>query len=823
MSYLGWECKIISMETAAPAHDGPNDRPDVGDSFSGAAAGHCSVVIAAYDLDRLSLLERAINSALAQGPDVEVVLAVDNNRDLFGVARKRYPRITVVLNERERGASATRNTGSRAARGQILAFLDDDAEAMPGWLENLAVPLRTDPSVIGVGGWVTPSWAVSQPSWFPMEFGWVVGASYVGLPSTPGAIRNVWSGNMAVRKADFFRAGGFLEGFGKKGNSSRPEDTELCLRMAAQHPGTRWWFAPAARIQHHVPPKRATVRFFLRRCVAEGAGKAKLADVAGRAEGLASERSYATRTLPLGVVRGFGQLLTGRGSGALRSLAIVAGLAAAVLGFVREIAADKAAPGKITRTSTSADDDSADPALARADAVERGPGVPVIKRPARIIEVDVSAPVPPLAASSDGEPNDVLVVVSLCGRPVGMVMVPTPATPEGLVRSIEGALGDLLAREAALHLVIPPMPLMSGGLVHSDCPVRHAQRQLAATGPGITVVLCTRNRPAELRRALESIGQVQYRNVQILVVDNAPSDDRSESVCRDLSSSTPIDYVREPVPGLSVARNRGLALAKYDLVAFLDDDERADPHWLTAIAAEFVADPTVGAVSGLVLPADLSGMPQVRFEQFGGHSKGRGFRRVIFDATYLQKKQSPFFPKPAFGVGANMAFDMRALKGIGGFDVALGAGTRTKGAEDTLAFAEVLLRGHTMTYTPAALTWHYHREDDKALHEQLTGYTLGLGAFYTSLLVRSPRRIVPMTRLAGSMVGRAVVGSLRGRRRPSALPAVQTGTTSVSPIRRILDMLKGPFAYIRSRNDARRRISAAAPIPPTARRRPLAE
>jgi GT2 family glycosyltransferase len=740
---------------------------------------------------------------LGQGVDTQVVLAVDNNQELFDLARERYPLVTTVLNEGERGASATRNTGARAATGQILAFLDDDAEAMPGWLESLTRPLRTDAGVIGVGGWVDPSWPGTQPAWFPMEFGWVVGASYIGLPPKAGVIRNVWSENMAVRKADFFRVGGFLEGFGKKDNSSRPEDTELCLRMAAQHPGTTWWFEPSAVIKHHVPPGRSTLRFFLRRCVAEGAGKARLAELAGRADALSTEQSYATKTLPLGVLRGLGQPFTGRIDGPLRSVAIVAGLTAAVLGYLREIVTHRFSAAH----PVTADAESAGIALAAIDSTERGPGVPPITRPARILEVDLATPVPALPPPPAGEPSDMLLVVSLCGRPIGMVEVTAPATPDSVSSSIN-ALNDLVRQEALLH-EISPTPLTSTGLVHDRCPIREARSELESNGPGITVALCTRDRPAELRRALQSLALIEYHNVEIMVVDNAPADNRSESVCQELSTQRPIHYILEPVAGLSAARNRALAEAKYDLIAFIDDDERVDPHWLSALAAEFVADPAVGAVGGLVLPADLSGMPQVRFEQFGGHSKGRGFRRVVFDAEYLRKYQSPYFPKPPFGVGANMAFDVGVLREIGGFDAALGAGTRTKGAEDTLAFSEVLLTGRTMVYTPAALTWHYHRADDSALHEQLSGYTLGLGAFYISLALRSPRRVIALGRLAFALARDAVVGRVGGRVGRSSLPAVQTGDASVSSARRMLGMLRGPFAYALSRRDVRRRISDA--------------
>jgi len=302
-----------------------------------------SVIVAAYDLGRWALLERALSSALAQSPRPQVVLAVDNNAELFARASEEFPGVEVVLNARGRGASTTRNTGAAAAGGDYLAFLDDDAEATPGWLAGLVAPLLADPSVIGVGGGVEPSWPEEAPRWFPMEFAWVVGASYTGMPTTGAPVRNVWSENMAVRASEFHGIGGFREGFGKVGESSRPEDTEFCLRLQAAHPRGRWWYEPAALIRHHVPAERATVAFFLRRCLAEGRGKAALAEHVGRHDALETERSYVARTLTAGAARGLSLALRGDVTGLARSAAILAGGGLAAGGYVLEAARSRRA------------------------------------------------------------------------------------------------------------------------------------------------------------------------------------------------------------------------------------------------------------------------------------------------------------------------------------------------------------------------------------------------------------------------------------------------------------------------------------------------
>ncbi len=171
-----------------------------------------------------------------------------------------------------------------------------------------------------------PAWQGPRPAWFPDEFGWVIGASYTGLPDDRGPVRNVWSENMAVRREVFEKVGGFRDGFGKVGQTSRPEDTDLCIRISATEPNTRWMYVPAAVVDHEVPRERSTFAFFMKRCYWEGAGKVELSAHLGEDRDLGAERSYLLRTLPLAVLRDLG-----RGKFA-RALAIIAGTAAAAAG-----------------------------------------------------------------------------------------------------------------------------------------------------------------------------------------------------------------------------------------------------------------------------------------------------------------------------------------------------------------------------------------------------------------------------------------------------------------------------------------------------------
>ena len=301
-----------------------------------ARAATTSVVIAAHTMQRSEDLARAVASALGQQPRPhEVLVVVDNNPDMYEWVRRQFPDVVAVQHNGPRGASATRNSGARVAGGSVLAFLDDDAVARPNWLQNLTAPLAR-PDIAGVGGHVEPVWLGRVPKWMPEEFLWVVGASYRGMPRAAGPIRNVWSENMAVSRADFWRVGGFREGFGKTGLEARGgEDTEFCIRLTTAMEGRSWWYEPSARVGHSVPPGRGTFRFFVLRCYNEGQTKADMAALLGRQDGLRDERRHVIRTLPAGIGRELRQAVAGlEFVAAQRASAIGAGLCAASLGYM---------------------------------------------------------------------------------------------------------------------------------------------------------------------------------------------------------------------------------------------------------------------------------------------------------------------------------------------------------------------------------------------------------------------------------------------------------------------------------------------------------
>jgi GT2 family glycosyltransferase len=295
-----------------------------------------SVVICAYADARWDPLVAAVEALTQQTRSPrEVIVVVDHNDALLVRAGDALASARVLPNEERPGLSGARNTGVRHATGAIVAFLDDDALPDPAWLEALAAPFG-DPAVVGAGGLAVPEWVDGpRPRWLPPEMYWVVGCSYVGLPTEVAEIRNPIGANMAFRREALWDAGGFVEGIGRIGTVPLGcEETELAIRIRRRTGGVVLHL-PDARVSHRVTASRVTWRYFLSRCWSEGLSKALVARHAGSQAALASERAYAFRTLPLGLARGLRDAIGGDAAGLARAAAIVTGLVVTTTGYLR--------------------------------------------------------------------------------------------------------------------------------------------------------------------------------------------------------------------------------------------------------------------------------------------------------------------------------------------------------------------------------------------------------------------------------------------------------------------------------------------------------
>ena len=310
-----------------------------------AVGGGISVVVCAYTERRWDDLIAAIESLQSQTlPPRDIILVVDHNPALLTRAREQFQGLNLIENCLARGLSGARNSGIKVAQGNIIAFMDEDAEAAPDWLENLAAHYA-DADVMGVGGSIAPLWLAGKPCWFPDEFNWVVGCTYKGMPEQPAFVRNLIGCNMSLRRTVFDNVGGFRTGrIGTLSIGLENDDTEMCIRALQALPNLGFLFDPNTRvINHRVPATRRSFRYFATRCFSEGMSKARLSKNVGSQKGLSNERAYVAHTLPMGVLQGLVATLHGDMSGLGRAFAIIAGLSITVAGFI---------VGKVPTTAT---------------------------------------------------------------------------------------------------------------------------------------------------------------------------------------------------------------------------------------------------------------------------------------------------------------------------------------------------------------------------------------------------------------------------------------------------------------------------------------
>ena len=259
----------------------------------------------------------------------------------------------------------------------------------------------------------------------------------------------------------------------------------------------------------------------------------------------------------------------------------------------------------------------------------------------------------------------------------------------------------------------------------------HRATRAPATGdastpaPTVSVIVCTRDRPADLRACLDSLVRLRTPPHEILVVDNCPSDDRAREVCAE----SPARYLREDRPGASRARNRGIVEATGEVIAFLDDDCVVDPGWLDELG-ETLADPLVMALTGYLGPLELDKRAQYLFEVHGGFQ--RYPERRVFDGA----RDSPVKLAGVAGASANSMFRRRVFEELGLFAEDLGPATPTRAAEDKYLFYRIVEAGYRIVFDPARIVWHRHRRDYGALRRTLFGYTVGEFAYTTRCLLR---------------------------------------------------------------------------------------
>ncbi|MEE8373612.1 MAG: glycosyltransferase [Dehalococcoidia bacterium] len=239
-----------------------------------------SVIITCYALDRLSDLLALLDSVTMQTyRPLETILVLESSRELFDqvssyVGERKIPNTKVLFNSGEEGLSAARNMGVGRARGDIIAFVDDDSVLFPNWAEEMVKPYSSE-DIIGVTGPAVPLWEEAGMAWFPEELYWIVSCTAWCEWDKMTEVRNGWGMNMSFRREVFDQGELFSHAFGLR-DANRTcwvdppsEDVDLSLRVKAKT-GKTIVFVPTVVVKHRVYRRRLRMSFIRRRAFSVG-------------------------------------------------------------------------------------------------------------------------------------------------------------------------------------------------------------------------------------------------------------------------------------------------------------------------------------------------------------------------------------------------------------------------------------------------------------------------------------------------------------------------------------------------------------------------
>lgn len=273
-----------------------------------------SVAICVDTEDRWNEMVRAVTSVRQQTYGAaEIILVIRDNPALLRRASFELRGVVAIPDTGGTGRRAGWYTAAAAATSDIVAVLDDDAFAMPHWLEALVAPY-SDPEVLAVGGRVIPQWCTGRPAWFPPEFDWVVGCSYRGMPGVRTPVRSFLGTSVSFRREVLLQCDASDERPGQDGN--------------------RFVFEPGAVVQRAVPRSRATWPYFRSRCYSAGESTGRIVSPGDLRRGWSIVPPHLRSAIRAGITGSITGAVQRDRSSVRAGLALSAGVAIAGVGFV---------------------------------------------------------------------------------------------------------------------------------------------------------------------------------------------------------------------------------------------------------------------------------------------------------------------------------------------------------------------------------------------------------------------------------------------------------------------------------------------------------
>lgn len=706
------------------------------------------VTVAVCTRDRAEDLKLCLDALVRLDyPNLDI-LVVDNASSTDATERlvEDYrPRVRYAREPRP-GLDWARNRAIREARGEFIAYTDDDVVVDPGWISAVVGAFR-DPYVMAVTGLTVP-YELETEAQVLFEryggFGRGYRRRYWRMPGneTRRLMEHLGGGqygagaNMAFRRGVFESVGPFDPALDVGTVTNGGGDTEMFFRVLKE--GHALVYEPRAMVRHR--HRREYPR--LRKQLADnsiGLYSYLVRTALAYPDARLAVLWFATWWFWRWNVR---RLLASfvRPPDVPREL-ILAELWNSFVGLRRYFKARRVAKS-IAAADPRPGAPPFVPPLGPSEPRERGPAV---RASVGVRTVEIGLPLNPLEDVSAH--TAVRVFVTAHGEPLGFADVRNFRRPVGALR-----LRDEIVDQVGLGLLQRRRgqgtnalwPEILAALEQHYLPSGDGESEAALRLPdavSVSVVVPTYDRPHDLRGCLASLNaQETARAPEIIVVDNHPASRLTPPVVAEFPGVLLVDEAR---PGRAYASNKGFGAARGEVIASIDDDMVAPPDWLENLLAP-LARPDVAAATGNTLPLYLDTRAQRLFEEYGGF--WRGIEPLEADSRWFGSFRRRAVPTWNLGGSGNTAFRANLLANpeIGLMDEALGAGMPTGTGEDIYFFYRVLGAGYAISYEPSAYAWHKHRREMPALRNQIYNYSKGHVAYHLTTLVRDrdPRAAV---------------------------------------------------------------------------------
>jgi GT2 family glycosyltransferase len=248
-----------------------------------------SIIITSCSVKNFSNIVKLLSVLNKQSySNLEVIIIVDGDKNLFERLKThncgRDQNARVIFTDNMLGLSGARNLGARISRGEIIAFIDDDAIPSVDWVEKIIETFKLDPFIAAVTGPAFPLWEDKPIDWIPRELQWIIGTTVWYDEDKVCDVRHAWGMNMAFRRDIFLICNGFsiihgLKRGEREGIDRFPhEDVEFCLRLKRKT-GMRIVYNPNVKVFHKVSRRKLTVKFFAKHAYVQGFAKRMLKEL----------------------------------------------------------------------------------------------------------------------------------------------------------------------------------------------------------------------------------------------------------------------------------------------------------------------------------------------------------------------------------------------------------------------------------------------------------------------------------------------------------------------------------------------------------------